>query len=62
MSERLKVTEHHGKSEVVRVDIEANHSPSIVIEYLSSQNCVVVDAVLASGERDRIAYYTTEEG
>lgn len=57
MKQRLNVgADHHSEfsgSEVVRVDIDAEETYSIVVEHLASHKCIVVDFVYPDGERIR---------
>lgn len=54
MEQRIKVgAEHHGKSEVIRIDIDAGETYSVVVEHLSSHKCIVIDFVYPDGDRQR---------
>ena len=65
-SQRLTVSEHHSTtspSEVVRVDIDADETYTIVVQHLGSQKCIVIDMVLPDGDRERYGHiYYGESG
>ena len=42
---KLTVTEHHGKGEVVRIDIGVTPKVSVVIQHLASQKSIIVELV-----------------